>query len=228
MRVVAEIDLDGSKSPPSRLDTVQIVFAFDGLWVLDGAALAFVEPGTNTITRRLEFPYEGLSSLTAGDGALWLSAGTAGVLRVTPSTGEYALFGEIPANGYNWGLAWADQRLWVATNGGNRLVALNGATGRIELSIPLTRPGAVVSGAGSLWVPLQSHDAVVRVDPSSGQVLGVIDIGGPPGIPTATDTAVWVAAISQQRLVRIDPREDGPTSAADIGATPTPATAVSN
>jgi YVTN family beta-propeller protein len=100
------------------------------------------------------------------------------------------------------GAAHSAQAKLVDANG---LVAVNTASGRLVTATPLTgTPGAVSSGAGSVWTA-ETSGAVTRVDPSSGAVVDQILVDGDPGSVAVGAGAIWAASTVGATVTRIDP-----------------------
>jgi hypothetical protein len=64
-------------------------------------------------------------------------------------------------------------------------------------------PHQLAAGFGSMWVTQKLGTGVVRIDPSTGEVLATIDIGDSPFKLQPADGRMWVRAI--EAYVAIDP-----------------------
>lgn len=69
-------------------------------------------------------------------------------------------------------------------------------------------PSSVAIGFGSLWVTDVVADRVLRIDPSTGDVLARIDVGTAPTAVAVGQDAVWVANFNDATVTRIDPVTD--------------------
>ena len=97
----------------------------------------------------------------------------------------------------------AGRALGPGTNG---LLGVNTRSGEIATATALTgAPGAVASGAGSIWVADPSNATVIRIDSRSGVVSDRIAVGAGPGSIVSGDRAIWVASTIGATLTRIDP-----------------------
>ena len=106
------------------------------------------------------------------------------------------------------GTAHSAQAKLVDVNG---LVAVDTAAGRVVTATPLSEtPGAVGSGAGSVWTA-EPSGMVTRVDPSSGAAVDQILVDGDPGSVAAGDGAIWAASTVGATVTRIDPVTEGVT-----------------
>jgi len=83
-----------------------------------------------------------------------------------------------------------------------------GAGAREEIGpvveLAATDPGSVTAGAGAVWVA--EEDAVLRLDPATGDVTDTLDIRRPRAV-AATDGALWVSTSPYDdiTLLRVDP-----------------------
>ena len=57
---------------------------------------------------------------------------------------------------------------------------------------------AIALGSGALWMTSWSDGALLRVDPTSGQVVKAIPLGGWPADVLVRDGLVWVALAPQR------------------------------
>lgn len=97
----------------------------------------------------------------------------------------------------------ASRALGAGTNG---LLGVNTRSGEIATATALTgAPGALASGAGSIWVADPSNATVARIDSRSGLVSDRIAVGAGPGSIVSGDGEIWVASTIGATVTRIDP-----------------------
>jgi YVTN family beta-propeller protein len=79
-------------------------------------------------------------------------------------------------------------------------------SGELEGSVPLpSRPGAVATGEGSVWVTLPDRGAVVEIDAETMSIVDTVPVGSNPvGIGVGADS-VWVANGGNSTVSRISP-----------------------
>ena len=67
-------------------------------------------------------------------------------------------------------------------------------------------PSAIVATPGSVWVASGQTRTLTRIEPASGNVIGVVPLGvTPTGLATAYGDAVWVAEGLEHRLAYVRP-----------------------
>ncbi len=95
--------------------------------------------------------------------------------------------------GEGWGLT-NDGKNLIMSNGSNVLSVIDPKTFAVVRSISVTQSGSLVSQLnelewieGEIWANIWQSDRIVRIDPSSGKVTGVIDLTGI--LPNSSRTA---------------------------------------
>ena len=93
----------------------------------------------------------------------------------------------------------------------NSVAAIDTRSNHLVAAIPVgTRPGAIASGSGSLWVANVDDQTVSRVDPTSLRTIRALPMGYPPTGIAASAGAVWVVGsnpdASSVSVSRIDPQ----------------------
>jgi YVTN family beta-propeller protein len=79
-------------------------------------------------------------------------------------------------------------------------------SGKLDGSVPLpSRPGAVATGEGSVWVTLPDRGAVIEIDVETMSIVDTVSVGSNPvGIAVGADS-VWVANGGSSTVSRISP-----------------------
>jgi DNA-binding beta-propeller fold protein YncE len=199
----------------------------DAIWVCAADALIRVDPATNEITDTV--PIKGAQAFyrpAFGGGMVWALGSTSmvgdTVIRLDPVTRETTSF---PVPGSVGGLAYGFDALWLAMPGEGTVLRLDPSTGATEvIASGLVSPKTIVAGTDSLWVALHggSEDQaqpgdpqVARIDPTNGEVLAEIEVGGSPqfGVELWADpdgvlvrsTTPWLARIDEETNEVVDP-----------------------
>jgi YVTN family beta-propeller protein len=93
---------------------------------------------------------------------------------------------------------------------GNSVAVIDPDSNRVTKAISVgTRPGAIASGSGSLWVANRDDASVSRIDPETSSVTKTIPVEDTPTGLAAVDGATWVVGSNvagpSVSLRRIDP-----------------------
>jgi streptogramin lyase len=164
----------------------------DSIWVCAADALVRIDPATNAITSSV--PITGAQAFyrpAFGGGTVWALGSTAfigdTVIRLDPATEATTTY---PMSGAVGGLAYGFDALWLTIPGDGAVVRLDPVTGEhAVVASGLASPRVIAIGSDSLWVGLhagqddqagQGDPQVVRIDPTSGEVLAEFEIGGSP------------------------------------------------
>jgi YVTN family beta-propeller protein len=87
-------------------------------------------------------------------------------------------------------------------------------------------PDSIAIGAGAVWVAERFDGNVARIDPSSGQIVGLIAVGPEPRGVAVVGHFVWVASSGDGTVSQIDARSDRVVRIVHLGASPVGLTVV--
>jgi YVTN family beta-propeller protein len=183
------------------------------LWIgsYDTGEITEVEPSSLLILRRIRFPDSGVTPAAVGRRFLWVTDGAIYQLRL--STGR-------PAHRFSIGAAGAvalyNGRAYATSVDG--LVRIDGSV--VEHLARIASPSDVDVGFGSVWVSSFSTSRVYRVNPFTGVVENVIQVGDGPLFLAVGAGAVWVTNEHSGTISRIDPRTDKVTATIRTGHHP--------
>jgi len=103
-------------------------------------------------------------------------------------------------------VAIGEGAVWVAGGDGSVTRVDPVSEEKLRLSLRVSQPGGIAAGEGSVWVTSSAANAVVRIDPASGKVVGKpIDVGEFPTDIAIGNGSVWVANTRDGTVSRIDP-----------------------
>jgi virginiamycin B lyase len=184
--------------------------AFDSLWVGDCAAgtLLRIDPATGTIRVTIKLP--GVpneeSSVAAGEGAVWITAGSPpALIRIDPKTNKVTTTVDTPA--LVGALRAGAGGLWYISAAGNvlRLDPKTGATVKTIAAGQVPRFTAI--GAGSVWVLNQADGTVSRIDGKTNDVTATVVVSGQSieGGDMAFGGGFAWARVSDALVAQIDP-----------------------
>jgi glutaminyl-peptide cyclotransferase len=97
---------------------------------------------------------------------------------------SFGLIGELPYETEGWGLTYDGTSL-IMSDGSDRLFFLDPETFAVTRTVQVTMNGRPIDRLnelewieGEVWSNVWQTDRIVRIDPSSGQVVGVLDMAG--------------------------------------------------
>jgi streptogramin lyase len=155
------------------------------VWIAtDRGALARVDLRLRRAVATVRLPFDAFGGMAVAPGAVWLAESLAGVYRIDPRTDRVVarIRTRHVAGGFDAGQVVVPSRRRVLIVGGktsgdmltsrNVLARIDARRNRVEGVTPL-QPGplAATFGEGSLWVARIGGTSVVRIDPSTGEVI---------------------------------------------------------
>lgn len=150
----------------------------DRLWVaeLGGPRLAAYDPDTGEELASVALEAEPWD-LQAGAGRLWtVERGTGRLLGVDPTTAEVAVVVDdlrTPS-----GIAVTDDgTVWVADEGADQVVLVDGASGRVTRRLDAPSPRWFARSPGAVWVSVVGAHSLWRLDEATGDVELEVDLG---------------------------------------------------
>jgi glutaminyl-peptide cyclotransferase len=165
---------------------------YEGTGLVGGSAILATDPASGEVRQRVVLPNplfgEGITvvgqriwQLTWRDGrAIERDRATLAELRRVPYAGE------------GWGLCYDGDRL-VMSDGTDRLQFRSpdtfGSVGGVRVRLAggtVDRLNELECAAGAVWANVWQTDRILRIDPATGTVTGVVDAGG---LLTATERA---------------------------------------
>jgi DNA-binding SARP family transcriptional activator len=206
-----------------------------GVWIptVDSAALTGVSARRRAISRTV--PLRGApDSVALGEGSIWVSDGSRGVLsRIRPgyeSVSQRIRFPRTASAPPHAGrlrvprssLAVGEGSVWV-TNGSPTLTRVDPSTGRSAPIAAGRKLGDVAVAGGAVWAISARPPTVLRIEPRDGSVTSIPIAGRaggdspfPIGI-AATEQAIWVLNGNTATVTRIDPRTRGVVTTVALG-----------
>ena len=184
-------------------------------------------PGVKIPIERLKpeavFAYPGAPDWIAVDESVWVSNAPKGtVARFDPKTNTVAetiATGNRPCSG----LAAAFGTLWVPNCGDKTMTRLDLKTGEVKATLRTTignSEGAVVAGAGSIWLMTDQKGTLARFDPDTNLVVAETYVApGSYGLAFGDD-AVWVTSTDKGTVARVDPHTNLVVETIKVGQSP--------
>jgi streptogramin lyase len=210
--------IDPTTNDATRVDVGEVAgMASDGenIWVAaNGNTLVRLDGVTGARERVLElgkrrlFELRDAGFLTVAAGSIWLTIPVLGddsadqtLWRVDPRTGVVTARAPLLANPVS--LAADDRYVWIANIDSDKVTRVTVATNRARQIDTGTGPGAVATGADSLWVAHYVPE-VWRIDPNTTSLQAMIglDTRTTRGVSFGGGT-VWVS--TESGLLALDP-----------------------
>jgi YVTN family beta-propeller protein len=160
------------------------------------------------------------SSITAGDGFLWVASEDEGtVSRYEPASGAVQT---LTLEGAPGGIAYGAGSLWVTKSEERELVQINPKTlADVQTFTVGNGPGPVAVGEDAVWVVNTIDGTLSRIDLAAGSATDPIPVGPSPVGLAVGAGAVWVTSEGDATVVRIDPASRTIVESINVGNGPT-------
>ena len=146
------------------------------------------------------YPVDDAPISIAGLGEHVWATGDGYLLRIDVTTGETATITTSVRAG-SGSLGAARNALWHADWRGGMVYRLDPASGAVTGSVAVSRPVGVVATDDVIWVGSEGASGLTRIDPTSLELLGAIDIRGNFAVGAGS---VWFAQRDRNRVLRLD------------------------
>jgi DNA-binding beta-propeller fold protein YncE len=172
-----------------------------------------IDPGTNKVVSRTKIG-TGSCGLGFGAGSMWIEdTSTSTVSRVSVTTGKRIAV-NVGITPYDTTFAFGSAWTTAFTQG--ELERIDPAQNRVVNRWKLEKAIGAVGAFGSVWAT--GSDGVIRVDPTSHQLLARIPIQGGAGWTAASGDAVWVTTATG--IARIDPESNAVVKTIPVAGAP--------
>jgi virginiamycin B lyase len=181
---------------------------FGAFWMLSGNNLNRIDFRDNSVRQVL---VKGLqswhSSVTVGDGAVWLGDARSTIYKVDPENER--VINEVrveldQSSTATWDLAVGESAVWVVV-GNKKLGRYSTISGAEEATISLPSSSSrVLLAFGFVWVSGTGNDKLYRVDPATNQIAATIELRARPKALAAEEGAIWVFNEGEGTIQRID------------------------
>jgi DNA-binding beta-propeller fold protein YncE len=172
-----------------------------------------IDPGTNKVVSRTKIG-TGSCGLGFGAGSMWIEdTSTSTVSRVSVTTGKRIAV-NVGITPYDTTFAFGSAWTTAFTQG--ELERIDPAQNRVVNRWKLEKAIGAVGAFGSVWAT--GSDGVIRVDPTSHELLARIPIQGGAGWTAASGDAVWVTTTTG--IARIDPQSNAVVKTIPVAGAP--------
>jgi hypothetical protein len=151
------------------------------------------------------------------DGKAWTALAGPGQVR----TGDDR---RIPVGTAPLRLVTTPDGVWVSVISDGKLVRIDPAAGKVDLTVRLRPSGSEAVGLAydgtSVWVVDQAHDRILPIDPATGDVGRPVAVGYHPRLVSSGPSGLWVGNYDDGSVSRIS--ADGKVTTKAIGKCLTP------
>jgi serine/threonine-protein kinase len=196
-----------------------VAVGFGSVWVTntDGNTVSRIDPGSRTQTDTIDVG-QGPEGIAVSDEAVWVANGQGGSVTRIPPDGGNPSTASVGAGPVQIAVT-GDNRVWVTLAEANRVVELDGATGRRTgeaVRVP-GQPRGIAFDGERLWVSATTGGYLAVFDPDSpGEPTRVDGIRGPREVRFGLG-AIWVTTGSNERVIAIDPETRERIRGFDVG-----------
>ena len=219
-RGVANQPLAQRTVPPALVTPVEVLGAYphdtsaftEGLVWYDGGFFESTGLNSESTVRRVAFPsgdvvksvklsseYFGEGLAMVDDRLLQLTwQGQLGFIYDRDSFDSRGTFSYTTTNGEGWGMTYDGTSL-ILSDGSDTLTFIDPATYKVAKTLPVTLDRKPIDQLnelewirGEVWANVWLTDLIVRINPNSGAVVGVLDMTGlfPPALRTDRDNVL--------------------------------------
>lgn len=157
---------------------------YEGTGLVGHSAMLATDPATGAVRQRVDLPAPLFGEGIAVVGPrIWQLTWKDGI-AIERDRGSLAELRRVSYQGEGWGLCYDGTRL-VMSDGSDRLTFRDPASFAMIGEVRVHTPGVIVSelnelecAGGAVWANVWRTDRILRIDPSSGMVTGVVDATG--------------------------------------------------
>lgn len=166
-------------------------------------ALVVIDPSNNRVAASIDVGSRPVT-VAAGDGAIWVGDARDGTVTRVDPTRKRAV-NTIGVGAPVVDLAFGLGSVWAATGGFGEIVRIDPDVGAVGDRIPMAGENDTVVpsvssvgiGDGRVWAGVL--DGLRRIEPSTGEFIAAVDLGGTRALQIAVgDGAVWSTTISSR------------------------------
>jgi virginiamycin B lyase len=180
----------------------------NAVWVANSKfrAVQRINPTTNSIVVKIDFPAEPCSGLTVAFGSLWvpLCGKPASLARVNPDTNTVITslpFGPADSEG---GITASEDSIWLVADENGTLLRVDPQTNTVrqKISVP---PGSFnpLYSDGFIWITGNKTGVLTPVNARTGNVLASIRVGPQPRFLTSGAGYIWTLNQGDGSITRV-------------------------
>ena len=179
------------------------------VWVSNGKlkAVQRIDPKTNTVVAKIDFPAPPCSGLAFGFGSIWVPLeGKPGALaRIDAATNQITATLPIAPASDEGSITVSGDSVWLMGDEHGTLLRIDPATNTVrqKISVPAGSFNPLYAD-GIVWVTGFESNVVTAVDALTGAVVETISVGPKPRFLTAGGGAIWTLNQGDGSITRIE------------------------
>jgi virginiamycin B lyase len=181
----------------------------NAVWVTNDKlkSIQRIDPRTNKLVAKIEFPTEPCSGLAFAFGSLWvpLCGKPATLARVDPATNQIAATLPIGPADSEGGITVSDDSVWMITDENGTLLRIDAATNTVRAKIAIP-PGSFnpFYSQGTIWITSTKSSVLTPVNARTNTVQPSIPVGPQPRFLTAGAGSIWTLNQGDGSITRVD------------------------
>jgi virginiamycin B lyase len=181
----------------------------DAVWVTNDKlkAVQRIDPRTNKLVARIQFPSEPCSGLTFAFGTLWvpLCGQPAKLARVDPATNQITATLRVGPSDSEGGITASEDSIWIISGENGLLLRIDPVANTVRQKIAIP-PGSFnpLCRAGTVWITGNKSSVLTPVDARTGEVRPSIPVGPNPRFLTAGAGSIWTLNQGDGSITRVD------------------------
>jgi virginiamycin B lyase len=201
LKPVATFDLGG--------DPDWLAISDAAVWVTNDhlKAVQRIDPRTNKVVAKIEFPSEPCSGLTFAFGTLWvpLCGDPRSLARVDPATNKIIATLQVGPADSEGGITASQDSIWIISDENGTLLRIDPATNTVIAKIAIP-PGSFnpLYSDGTIWITGNKSSVLTPIDAKTGEVGPSIPVGPNPRFLTAGAGSIWTLNQGDGRITRVD------------------------
>jgi virginiamycin B lyase len=201
LKPIATFDLGG--------DPDWLAISENAVWVTNDKlkSVQRIDPRTNTLVAKIEFPSEPCSGLAFAFNSLWvpLCGQPAMLARVDFATNKITATLPVGPADSEGGITASEDSLWLISDANGTLLRIDPATNTVRQKIAIP-PGSFnpLYSDGIVWVTGNKSSVLTPVNARSGKVLPSIPVGPHPRFLTVGAGSIWTLNQGDGSITRVD------------------------
>ena len=201
LKPIATFDLGG--------DPDWLAISANAIWVANDKlkSVQRIDPRTNKLAAKIEFPDEPCSDMTFAFDTLWvpLCGKTATLARVDPATNKITATLSVGPADSEGGITASEDSVWLISDETGTLLRIDPSTNTVRQKIAIP-PGSFnpLYSDGIVWITGNKSSVLTPVNARSGEVLPSIPVGPNPRFVTAGAGSIWTLNQGDGSVTRVD------------------------